>query len=320
MRKATSVLLAGLSAGALGGCEDASTVECGPGTVLQLSTMSCLPADDSPRFTCGAGTRADGRECVPEDRSHFELRVLSPLISANALQPVPVVAHGTYADGTPVLEPAILSIDRPGAGNFLRTNVELDALGAVAHYRPCSVTRPGCTGPVRFSLALAAAPGTPVATLDAELVESPVGSSAAACLAADELMFLDGEDSVFTGTLSAADARWGVTGTASRLQLRVEPSGSNRSWQLEFNTLALGTPLEPGVYEHVRRPGTVPPSMPRAAMDVRSSTSGCGQVDGSFEVHAYEVVGDVVEHALISFEQRCTGAPRTLRGCVRVTP
>lgn len=309
----------------LAGCaETAPAVECGVGTILNPAGDTCIVRDTDPELVCGVGTHEQDGECVPDTSTRFELRMRDREISADRLQLVPVVALGTHADGTPVTEAAILSIDRPGAGAFPRDRIELDALGGVAHYRPCSSTQAGCLGPVRFSLALAAAPRTPVATFDAELVERTSGSAAASCLvgAATSNVFFDGEDAIYAGTLAITDAGWGARGGADNVRFRVEPNlaAQGRFWRLEFSTEGLGTELVPGVYEHAQRlQGNVAGSG-RPAMDINGiagTERQCQSLEGKFEVHDYEADDAGVERALISFEQRCTGAARVLRGCVR---
>jgi hypothetical protein len=299
------------------GCTgEEAVVTCGEGTVLNATAAECLPAP-SPGLICGAGTVERGGECVPDPERRFEIRLLDREISADRLQPVPVRVYGTNADGSPVIGEAILSIDRPGAGAFPKPRFELDGLGGVAHYRPCSSTEADCTGPVRFSVAMVDDPERVVATYDAELVALPIGSSAAACLAAPQLMFLDGEDQVYAGMLTVTDAGWGVTGADDRVRMRVEPNveTQGRFWRLEFSTERLGTPLLPGVYEGARRNGGGPQGM-RPIMDINGAFS-CPDLEGRFEVHDYEADDDGPRRALISFEQRCTGAARVLRGCVR---
>src|SRR5688572_4771437 len=102
---------------AFAGCTDETTpTECGPGTMLSLDGTTCVPENDAPRLACGAGTRQLGLECVVDNQRRFELRIKSRDISADRLHPVPILALGTHADGTLVNEPAILSIDRLGAG------------------------------------------------------------------------------------------------------------------------------------------------------------------------------------------------------------
>ncbi len=307
------------------GCTDetATPVECGPGTTLTTNGI-CVPEDDSPHLTCGAGTRQVGRECVVDDQRRFELRIKSRDISADRLQPVPVLALGTNADGTLVNEPAILSIDRIAAGAFPRPRIQLGEMGALTHYRPCSSTEAGCVGPVRFSLALVSDPATTVATLDANLVDVPAGSNAAACGTADNVMFFDGEDQVYAGLLAVVDAGWGVDGAPDRVKIRVEPDqlSQGRWWDLEFTSGDRDAPLAPGVYEDARRPNPGNGNgngNNRPGLEVRGLDRRCpGNLNGRFEVHAYEMEGDRVTSALISFEQRCAGAARNLRGCVRV--
>ena len=304
-------------------CTDETTpIECGPGTMLSLDGERCIPDDDAPRLACGAGTRQVGLECVVDNQRRFELRIKSRDISADRLQPVPILALGTSSDGTLVNEPAILSIDRAGAGAFPRPRIELGEMGALTHYRPCSSTQPGCVGPVRFSMALVSDPETTVATLDANLVDVVGGSSAAACGTPDNVMFFDGEDQVFAGTLAVVDAGWGVTSRPDYLRVRVEPDqlSQGRWWDLEFSTERLGVPMTPGLYENARRPPNGNGNGPmRPGLEVRGQDRRCnGDLGGSFEVHSYEVVDDVVTSALISFEQRCAGAARSLRGCVRI--
>lgn len=303
------------------GCTDETStpVECGPGTTLTIDGL-CVPMDDSPRLSCGAGTRQEGVECVVDDQRRFELRVKSRDISADRLQPIPILALGTNADGTLVNEPAILSIDRPGAGAFPRPRIQLGEMGALTHYRPCSSTEPGCVGPVRFSMALVSDPSTPVATLDASLLDVPAGSNAAACGTADNVMFFDGEDEIYAGTLAVVDAGWGVDGSLDRLRVRVEPNqqAQGRWWTLEFTTSDAETPLGVGVYEDARRPNPGNGNN-RPGLEVRGLDRRCpGNLRGRFEVHSYEMVDDRVTSALVSFEQRCAGAARDLRGCIRV--
>jgi hypothetical protein len=131
-------------------------------------------------------------------------------------------------------------------------------------------------------------------------------------------MFLDGEDEIYAGTLAVTDAGWGVTGRDNRVRLRVEPNqpGQGRFWRLEFSTERLGTPLVPGVYEGARRHGGNGQN-PRPEMDIDTENRACADLQGRFEVHDYEADDDGPLRALISFEQRCTGAARVLRGCVR---
>lgn len=306
---------------ALAGCTDETTpIECGPGTTLNLDGTTCVPENNAPRLACGAGTRQVGLECVVDNQRRFELRMRTRDISADRLQPVSILALGTNADGSPVNEPAVLSIDRIGAGAFLRPRILLGEMGALTHYRPCSSTEPGCVGPIRFSMALASDPDTVVATLDVNLVDLVGGSSAGACLTADNVMFFDGEDDVFSGTLAVVDAGWGVDGKNDRLKLRVEPNqmSQGRWWELEFSTERLEQAMTPGVYENARRPGNGNGNM-RPGLEVKGLDRRCnGELGGSFEVHSYEVVDDVVTSALISFEQRCAGAARSLRGCIRI--
>jgi hypothetical protein len=246
------------------GCTDEGTVvECGDGTMLNIDGTMCIPDRDAPRLACGPGTKQIGLECVVDDQRRFELRVKSRDISANQLQPISVLALGTNADGSLVNEEALLTIDRPGAGLFTRSRFTLGEMGALTHFRPCSGTQAGCTGPVRFALALASDPNTPVATLDVNLMNIPEGSSASACETPNNVMFFDGEDDIFAGTLSVLDAAWGVA--------------------------------------------------------IQGAGRRCpGNLRGRFQVHSYTVTDDVVTSALISFEQRCAGAARDLRGCIRI--
>lgn len=319
----TAFLTSSLVGLAFAGCTDEATpIECGRGTTLNLDGTTCVPENDAPRLACGAGTRQVGLECVVDDQRRFELRIKSRDISADRLHPVPILALGTHADGTLVQEPAILSIDRVAAGSFPRPRIELGEMGALTHYRPCSSTQPDCVGPVRFSMALASDPETVVATLDANLVDVVGGSSAGACETADNVMFFDGEDNVFAGTLSVVDAGWGVDGKDDRLKLRVEPNqpSQGRWWDLEFSTERLEQAMTPGVYENARRPGNGNGNgNMRPGLEVKGLDRRCnGELGGSFEVHSYEVVDDVVTSALFSFEQRCAGAARSLRGCIRI--
>jgi hypothetical protein len=322
VRIMTKLVLLSLPLIAFGCTDEGVTVDCGDGTMLSLDGTTCIPDNNAPRLTCGPGTRQEALSCVVDDRRRFELRVKSKDISADQLQPISVLALGTNADGSLVNEDAILSIDRPGAGTFPRARVTLGEMGALTHYRPCSGTQAGCTGPVRFSLALLSDPSTPVATLDVNLVNVPAGSSAAACETPNNVMFFDGEDEIYAGTLAVLDAGWGVTGTSDHLSIRVEPDqvSQGRQWNLEFSTQALETALVPGVYEDAHRPNPGNGNGNRkAGLEIHGAGRRCpGNLRGRFEVHSYTVTDDVVTSALISFEQRCAGAARDLRGCIRI--
>ena len=123
------------------------------------------------------------------------------------------------------------------------------------------------------------------------------------------------------------DAAWGVDGKRDRLKLRVEPNQTSqgRRWDLEFSTEELGVAMTPGVYENARRPnpgngGGNGMGNTHPGLEIKSLDRHCpgNTLSGRFEVHSYEVTDDVVSSALISFEQRCQGAARTLRGCVRI--
>ena len=295
-------------------------VVCGQGTLLDSTGARCV-ADRTDDVACGVGTHLVDRTCVPDGQVRYELRVLDPMITADGLTRIPVLALGTNEDGTPAVEPVVLGVSRPNAGSFVPASVELGELGTVAYFRPCSSSSPGCTGPVTFTMTGAGAPAAPAATLDAMLIERTGGSSVASCMTGGNVLFVDGQDDVFTGVTGLRDADWGVQGKKKRVRFRIDAGGpQSPKWKVELSTEKRTDELTPGIYELAQKVDQEAEGRP--GLDVTVQGMGgmrqCISVDGRFEVHEYVVSSDdVVQRATISFEQRCAGQPRALRGCLR---
>jgi hypothetical protein len=245
--------------------------------------------------------------------------VFSPQIAADGHTKTPVLVIGTRVDGTPATERVVLNTDRAGAGTFVDTSPPLGPLGATTYYVPCNATTPGCTGPVRLTLALASDPAAVVARLDATLVEPTGVASVAPCMVASRAMFFDGGDAVFRGTMTVTQGAWAGVGASNAISIRVMPSQPDQGlwWSFAFDTRQLGAPLVPGVYEQAQRVMSTAPDHP--GIEVLGDGRSCGTITGRFQVHAFELQPDAttITRALVSFEQHCDGGLAMLAGCVR---
>lgn len=300
------------------GCADGSELECGEGT--HEADGVCVADDDPVGLTCGAGTHVDGTMCVPDappSPGRYELRVVTNQIPADGYSKVPVLAIGTNMDGTPATDQVVLNTSRAGAGMFTTPAPTLGPLGASTFYVSCNAATPGCAGPVTLTLAKASAPTVIIADVDVDLV-APMGvGTPAPCMLGGNVMFFDGTDFIFNGTMTVTNATWSGTASAKHLAHNVNPSGPGQgsNWRLELDSSSLPIDLGPGVYEMAQRYPFQQPDHP--GLSISGDGRGCNTLTGRFQIH--ELVRDAsgLVRSLATFEQHCEGGANALRGCIR---
>jgi hypothetical protein len=298
-----------------GGIGGGSGLACGTGTHQDGDV--CLPDDIG--LACGPGTHSDGNECLPDVKALFELRAFTTDFPADGHTKMPVLVIGTNPDGSPATGRVVLNSDRPSAGAWINPAPTIGELGTMVSFVPCDATTPGCTGPLRLTLALATDPHMVIAHLDINLTEPSGVATAAPCMIADKAMYFDGNDFIFNGTMTITEASWSGLGSNNSIAIGVIPpdDGQRIRWDLQFDSRRLGVDLTPGVYEMAQRAAFADPGHP--GLDIHGNGHGCNTLTGRFEVHYFELQPDhsTISRALVTFEQHCDGGPLLLSGCVR---
>ncbi len=300
------------------GCSGSKSTgeSCGQGTHDEAG--ACV--SDGSGVVCGAGTHVDHGMCAPDvipPGGGYQLRAVTNQIPADGHSKFPVLAIGTNVDGTPATDQVVLNTDRAGAGMFMPAAPTLGALGTTSYFVPCSATTPGCTGPVKLTLALASAPSVVVAELDAELVAPSGVYTAASCLGGGDRMFFDGNDYIYNGTLLVTQGAFSATASQNHLSFHVTPSGQDQGawWDFDFDSSMLGIPLDVGVYDMAERYPFESPDHP--GISIGGDGRGCNTITGRFEVHENTLDGSGnVMSATVSFEQHCEGGTAVLNGCI----
>jgi len=306
----------------VGGCSsDGDDIECGTGTT-EVDDR-CVPEGEGSEVVCGEGTHEQDGECVPDgggvELPHYELRAPVAQVGADGLSMIPILAVGESAGGAPATDEVVISLDR-SAGELLEFDGILQPGGAILYFRPCDASQDGCTGPVELSMALAAAPEEPVATLELELVEQTGVYTAAPCLGGGNSMFFDGDGFIYDGLLGVTLGAWSAPSVFDDfVDIDLVPSGQENGsdWSFAFSTLRLGVPLAEGVYEMAEREAFEAEGHP--GMDVTGDVRACNTIQGRFQVHEYERVDDSIASFTVSFEQHCDeeeGEIDVLHGCV----
>jgi hypothetical protein len=273
--------------------------------------------DADPGDTCGAGTHDDSGTCVPDGPTAYQIRA-SSTIAADGHSRNEIRVFGTNADGTPSHDQVVLSMDRPGAGEYVSPTFVLDDLGGETQFIPCNSTIAGCTGPLSLTLALASAPTTPVARVGVMLVSPTDVGSIEHCMGTANVMYLDGDDYIFNGELTVVNAGWGSIGGTERAVIQITPTdpiqGSN--WSLDFETLFLQIPMAASVYTDAMRATSA--TLGHPGLDVNGAGRGCGSITGRFQIHEYTPGTNTdVSSLTASFEQVCDNEePKLLSGCV----
>jgi hypothetical protein len=320
------------------GCgSDSTDLECGPGTIEiedlctpegEGSGSTCGPGTheedgvcvaDGEELACGPGTTARDGECVPT-ATWFEMRTTVAEIAADGISKIPILLIGEGADGQPATDLVVLAVDRPNAGQFLQSSIELSPTGTIAYYRPCNAfDNPMCAGPVELQMFVAGDLERPVATLELELVGGASVYSPASCLVGGNAMFFDGNGYIWEGTLSVTEGAWTLQSATDKfVSIRLEPAGQENGswWWFEFSALRMDVPLMPGIYEMAERYPFE--SAQRPGMDVTGDGRGCNTIQGRFQVHEYARSGASIESLTVSFEQHCDGLGNVLYGCVHL--
>jgi hypothetical protein len=249
----------------------------------------------------------------------YELRVVSSAITADGYSKVPVLALGTHANGSPADDEIVFATSRPDAGTFDPASAVLAPLGSTVHFTACDAMTKGCTGPVDLTVALASDPSTPVAQVSVDLVEPDGVGDPAPCLIGGNVLFLDGDGFVFTGTQTVTEAGWESVGDPSRqsrVAVVVTPSDPDQGekYTLQFSTHATGKLITEGVYEDAswaldgkKYPG----------IDVSSAGHNCvNAISGRFEVHEVEWGSYTPSRLTVTFTQYCNHETVPLTGCI----
>jgi hypothetical protein len=289
--------------------------------------MSALACTRPSAAVCGAGTEIQGNECVaakgPDaapSSGNMTYQILSSKdLDADGHTKHVVLVVGANPDGTAVHGDVVLTTSRPGAGDFVPAAVTLGDLGGSSSFVPCNALTPGCLGPLTLSVALASNPTTPVAHVDVQLVAPPGVGSPTHCLTGGNVLYLEGNDYIYTGTLTVTAAGWDGTGAPDRVRVTATPTDPQQgsSWELRFETKQLGIAMTPSVYEDVQNTPYAQPGHP--GMSVFGAGHACNTVTGSFQVHdyTYAPATNAVQSVTVSFEQHCEGSTTTmLVGCV----
>jgi len=321
---------------ALTGCGSDGSAECGEGT--QLVAGECrivdgavaavdrsLQAPDAETdaaspdggLTCGPGTREQNGQCVPTG-VRYEIRSPVSSIGADGFSKVPLLLLGTLADGSYARDPVVVTLSRPGSGSLSLSFVTLSSFGQTIYFTPCSSITAGCLGPTEVRMALVAAPGVPVATRTLELVAPTGVYSPAACMVGGSVLFFDGNDYIYNGTLTVRVGTFTPTLNAASdiLQIHIAPGAQTQGlwWDTEFATRRLMQPLTTQVYRDAERYPFESPGRP--GITISGDGRGCNRILGHFQLHTLETSGTTVRRVLATFEQHCEAGTSVLRGCI----
>ena len=244
----------------------------------------------------------------------------APKLAADSSRQHRVLVIGTQPDGSPAHDELVLGFDRPGAGTYTMPVVTLGNLGATSFFRACDLSTPGCAGPVKLTAALASSPATPIAELAVDIVDPVEASPAKPCLAGGNILYLEGDDSIFNGEVTITNAAWTFDAAYPELlKVRVTPPGSTGAWSLTFDTRAYAPAHIPDAYENVQISNTFASDMERdrPAMHVNGLGKQCTTVGGRYDVEHYDAISNTAREVTIAFEQYCNGSTTTkLTGCV----
>ncbi len=209
-------------------------IVCSTGT--KEESGACVPVGKS----CGAGTVAQGDQCVPLALSPYEVRTISKRFPADGRTKVPVFAIGQEPDGTPSLRDVFFGPSRGDVGSIVPARRTLTATGVTSYFVPCNATlSPTCLGPFQIQLALAEAPTSIVArSWDIEMVEQGGVGLSDACMLGGNAVFFDGDsgDWIHPGLDLVTRGQWSGTPTPGSLPdtVRISPYVQCVSRQVGF--------------------------------------------------------------------------------------
>ena len=293
-----------------GACVSNST--CGPGTHANGT-------DCEPDVVCGAGTVPQAGVCVPATTTgeQFEVRVAAQDLNADGFSPVPVLAIGRNADGSPSTEPVVLAVTNPAAGRLSTPAFSLTPTGRALFLTPCDSNQPGCTGTFQVTLAKASAPSTPIASSWPLTLHPPAGvGDATPCLGGGNVLFLNGDagDFIHPGMETINTGTFNVTPSSFHVAISVN---AGALWSLNFATDQLNLPIGPQVYRDAERWPFEGPGHP--GLDVTGNGRGCNTLTGAFQVEDLQTTAaGALTSFTATFEQHCEGAGPALRGCVHI--
>jgi hypothetical protein len=297
-------------------------VTCGPGTMLVGA--QCV----APNTPCGLGTHDDNGTCVANAPSTVYQIQVAPQIAADGTTAVDVFAYGVQLDGSPATDLVVLNTDRPGAGVYGRPQVTLATMGAHTTFVPCAKSVPGCTGPLKLTLALASAPNVIVATTSTALVDPVTIDPARACLTGGNVLSVQGNDVILDGSVTITSGRftggWANSfATNDTFQVDVSPTDPMQGgpWRLVFSSETFNTSLSATHYPNVQRwfPTFSQMQLLQGALLVSNNGVGCDTITGDFTVETPP--GNAQSPFTASFTQHCFGSTTTvLRGCVHWSP
>jgi hypothetical protein len=272
--------------------------------------------DAATTVQCGSGTVEIDGTCLPAAR-HYELRIEETELGANGRTRRRILALGTEPDGTAVFERVIIGVDRASAGTLDDSFLTLGAHGATTLFTPCLASDPDCLGDANLLLALASAPQEILATTAITLIPATTVSTIAPCIDQARRFHVDHDRNM----QEAEEGAWFISHQFSNdVSLELTPIADDNLGRatFEFNSIQLGVPLSPGIFENARRTSSQVPDHPE--MQVLAGR-GCNQIDGRFQIHTYTRETQTSDfELLLSFEQFCDADPKPLEGCVRYTP
>ena len=272
---------------------------------------------------CGVGTHLEGATCVVAP-TQFMVHVPRSLGRPSRRNRILVTAT---ADGAPVVDDIVLSLDPPIAGSLSTTESRTSRLGAETFLTICDPEELAtCPATATLTVARKAEPATPVAVVELSLVDPVEVSPANACQLGGNVVNLDGNDAMLDGNLSLVDAPFTFlpTGVKPPFWHATVTPPTGPAWTFDFNVAKLAGDLVVGkTYDRARRAeSSLTDQVPhRPAMYIRRSDFDCATVTGSFTVVEYRVDFSTPDPgtkvATFAFEQHCEGDPLTaISGCI----
>jgi len=136
------------------------------------------------------------------------------------------------------------------------------------------------------------------------------------CLVGGNVMFFDGNDYIYNGTMTVTQGMFAPTGDTDTVEISVIPflTTQGTNWAVRFSSAQLNVPLTPGVYENaVRLSGS---ANGHAGLEVIGDGRGCNTIAGRFQIEDYTITADTVSSLTATFEQHCEGGAPVLNGCI----
>jgi hypothetical protein len=302
-------------------CIADSMLACGPGT--HADGTNCVP--DATPLQCGAGTIQNAGQCVVlNGTASYDVRVPVLTVPADGITPIPVLAIGRNADGSPSTATVTFGLTRPGAGTFDRINVVLSPIGSTVYFTPCNpATTPSCIGPVQITLSLASTQNVVATSPTINLVMQAGVGSPAPCLAGGNVVFFNGDtgDYIHPGMATINRAVWNVSASpasgTTQVSVDLTPSDPSQGsdWSIDFATDMIG-PMHEQVYANAERWPFESPNHP--GLSIAGDGRGCNMLTGQFQIEDLTVSNMNLVSFTATFEQHCEGGSAALRGCVHV--